>query len=252
MKHIIAWFSGGATSAAACKLALEQYPEQCEIVYIETGSHHPDHVRFIADCECWYGQRIVTIRSDKYANHLDVIEKTRYINGPTGARCTTELKKKVREKFEKANPQFDTQVWGFEFSKKEENRAKRHREKHPETWHIFPLIEAQITKEMAFSAILRMGITLPAMYLLGYSNSNCIGCPKGGMAYWNKIRGDFPPLFKRMAELERSIGRSCLRSTFLDGLAPDAGRGQAPLIADCGAVGEGCEIDLAREYSTRE
>lgn len=30
------------------------------------------------------------------------------------------------------------------------------------------------------------------MYDLGYANNNCIGCVKGGIGYWNKIRIDFP------------------------------------------------------------
>ncbi len=52
----------------------------------------------------------------------------------------------------------------------------------------------------------RAGIELPAMYKLGYRNNNCIGCPKGGMGYWNKIRVDFPEVFERMAALQRELG----------------------------------------------
>ena len=32
------------------------------------------------------------------------------------------------------------------------------------------------------------------MYDLGYPNNNCIGCIKGGMGYWNRIRKDFPDI----------------------------------------------------------
>ena len=55
----------------------------------------------------------------------------------------------------------------------------------------------------------RLGIKRPIMYDLGYSNNNCIGCVKGGMGYWNKIREDFPEVFQARAKLEREIGRSC-------------------------------------------
>ena len=65
------------------------------------------------------------------------------------------------------------------------------------------------------------------MYQLGYQNNNCIGCPKGGIGYWNKIRRDFPQTFTRMAELERAIGASVLRSNgeslWLDDLDPQRG-----------------------------
>lgn len=47
---IIAWFSCGATSAVACKIALSLY-DDVHIYYIETGSGHPDNTRFLADCE---------------------------------------------------------------------------------------------------------------------------------------------------------------------------------------------------------
>ena len=52
---IIAWFSCGATSAVACKMALQMY-DDVRVVYIETGSGHEDNARFIKDCEKWYGQ----------------------------------------------------------------------------------------------------------------------------------------------------------------------------------------------------
>lgn len=52
---IIAWFSCGATSAVACKIALSLY-DDVHIYYIETGFGHPDNTRFLADCEKWYNQ----------------------------------------------------------------------------------------------------------------------------------------------------------------------------------------------------
>ena len=65
------------------------------------------------------------------------------------------------------------------------------------------------------------------MYRLGYRNNNCIGCVKGGIGYWNKIRKDFPEHFKRMAKLERELNASVLRdngeSLFLNELKPKRG-----------------------------
>ena len=91
---VIAWFSCGATSAVACKIALTMYAD-VRIVYIETGSGHPDNERFIQDCERWYGQRIERIRSDKYRDVDDVLIRKTYINGPHGAACTSLLKKET-------------------------------------------------------------------------------------------------------------------------------------------------------------
>jgi len=95
----IAWFSAGITSAVATKLALEKY-DDVEIFYIDIASQHSDNARFISECsECseWYGQEINIVTNKKgYKDQYDVIEHTKYVNGAGGARCTLELKKKVR------------------------------------------------------------------------------------------------------------------------------------------------------------
>jgi hypothetical protein len=91
----IAWFSCGVTSAVACKIALEQYgKDNVELYYMVIDSAHPDNERFIQDCERWLDKKVNRVRSEKYVDQFDVIEKTKYINGPSGARCTLELKKK--------------------------------------------------------------------------------------------------------------------------------------------------------------
>ena len=138
----IAWFSCGVTSAVACKIALSLY-DDVQIYYIETGSGHPDNTRFLSDCERWYNRPIHTIRSDKYLNVEDVLTKKRFINGPTGAACTFELKKQVRYKLEKELGNWDGQVWGFDFDPKEINRAIRLKQQYPDTKPLFPLIERQ-------------------------------------------------------------------------------------------------------------
>ena len=78
------------------------------------------------------------------------------------------------------------------------------------------------------------------MYDLGYMNNNCIGCVKGGMGYWNKIRKDFPEVFNSRSKLERDIGHSCIKGVFLDELDPNRGRSNE-VIPDCGIM---CEIAL--------
>jgi hypothetical protein len=71
------------------------------------------------------------------------------------------------------------------------------------------------------------------MYDLGYRNNNCIGCVKGGMGYWNKIRKDFPEVFKARAEQEREVGHSCINGVYLDELEPDRGRFDDEVLEEC-------------------
>lgn len=220
----ILWFSCGAASAVACRIALEKYPD-ARIIYQHIGSAHPDNARFLADCEKWYGRKIEVIQSDFYSDHFHVIKATRFINGPKGARCTTELKKKLRKYFELQNPKITAQVFGF--TAEETKRANK-----PEMKGFsFPLIEKGIYKKECYQILNAKNIELPAMYRLGFNNNNCIGCVKGGMGYWNKIRVNFPDSFEKMARLEREIRHSCLKECFLDELDPNRGEHDEPEIS---------------------
>lgn len=222
MSRTVVWFSAGAASAVAARIALKEYGGVV-LAYTDPGSEHPDNQRFIADCEKWFGAPVVQLKSKKYVDTWDVWEKRRFINSPNGALCTVELKKKLRHEYQSPD---DIQIFGF--TADEVARADRFREMNPEVDLRTPLIERGITKDDCFGIVSNAGIELPAMYRLGYRNANCIGCCKGGMGYWNKIRKDFPDTFDRMAKLERVIGASCLRvkgaSLFLDELDPNRGR----------------------------
>lgn len=227
----IAWFSGGATSAVACKLALDLY-DNVEIVFIETGSHHPDLLRFKQDCEKWFNREIITLQS-VYKSHFDVFERTGVLSMPNYTPCTTLLKVRPRQEFESKHPEITHYIWGFESGTKEENRAKRMCERYPEYQHIFPLIDKQLDKASCLALIEQAGIKLPEMYLKGYHNNNCIGCVRGGAGYWNKIRVDFPEHFKRMSEIERKIGHSVLKDCYLDELPEDKGRNEKEIMPQC-------------------
>ena len=228
-RRIISWFSCGAASAVATKLTLERAPKDTQIVRCVLDNEHKDNTRFARDCEEWFGKKIIEIRSSKYKDCWDVWRKRRFLNSPAGALCTVELKKKVRQEFQRDS---DIQVFGFTYEERE--RAKRFRENNLEVLARFPLIGLKYSKEDCFKILSDQVILLPAMYRLGYRNANCVGCVKGGMGYWNKIREDFPEVFKEMAELEREIGRSCIKGVFLDELDPKAGRHQSLELPECG------------------
>jgi hypothetical protein len=242
-KMIIAWWSAGVTSAVATKLAINEFGiDNVVPIYFQIDSSHEDNERFKSECEEWYGKEILVERAPpKYKDQFDVILKDKYVNGPGGARCTLVLKKRVRQRLEK-NLDYSGQVFGFEYSKKEVNRAIRFSEQYPSAKPLFPLIEGKMSKPECLYYLEKQGIKRPVMYELGYGNNNCIGCVKGGMGYWNKIRQDFPETFDRMAAAEREVGNSCLRNTFLDELSPDAGRKQKIITPDCGNF---CDIEFS-------
>lgn len=236
-QRVIAWFSCGATSAVATKLALARWGDRVVIARIVLKGEHEDNDRFAADCERWFKRPILNLSSKKYDSHWDVIEKRRFINGPKGALCSAELKQKVREDFQDFD---DIQVFGFDMDEERlQHRARDFRHHHPEIMVATPLHDENLGKEECLALVERAGIEIPLMYRLGYGNNNCVGCVKGGMGYWNKIRRDFPEAFARMAALERRLGRSCVRTkkdgqVFLDELDPNRGRYEDEPRISCG------------------
>lgn len=220
-KRIVCWFSCGAASAVATKIAISQLQEGQEliIVYTEVVEEHPDNKRFLADCEQWFGRKIQILRNEKYEGSIfNVFMKSKYIVGVAGAPCTKFLKKEVRQKFEQIN---DKQVFGY--TAEEQHRLDRFIDANNNVDIWTPLIDKGLGKEDCLAMLKNANIELPTMYKLGYHNNNCIGCVKGGMGYWNKIKVDFPEHFNKMAKLERFKNQKVFKDRFLDELKPTDG-----------------------------
>lgn len=194
-------FSCGDASAIAAKEAIADYGDRCSVYYCDTFAfEHPDNRRFFAEVQEWLGRPIEVLRSEDYTDIFDVFEKTRWLVGVGGARCTTELKKMVR-----ITHQLPDDLHVFGFTSEEGHRVDRFNRENPDLQADMILHRKGITKAMCHQRIREAGIELPAMYRLGYKNNNCIGCVKGQSGYWNKIRVDFPEAFARMASMERKL-----------------------------------------------
>jgi 3'-phosphoadenosine 5'-phosphosulfate sulfotransferase (PAPS reductase)/FAD synthetase len=192
----IAWFSCGAASAVAAKLAKPDL-----LVYCDTGAEHPDNERFLTDCEKWIGQPVIRIKSDDYADTWAVWEKRRYLAGIDGAPCTVELKIAPRLAFQRPD---DIHIFGY--TSEEEGRANRLRANYPELTIETPLITWGLTKAACLATIEQAKIKLPVLYGLGFLNNNCMPCVKAtSPAYWALVRKTFPDKFERMAKLSREL-----------------------------------------------
>lgn len=203
MMRVLCWFSCGAASAVATRIALREWPDAVP-VYCETGAEHPDNERFMRDCVRWFNAPVVRIKSDEYLDTWDVWEKTRWLAGIKGARCTGELKVAPRLAFQTP---YDVHVFGYTADRRDIDRAKMLRENFPELDIRTPLIDAGLTKQAVLAMIENAGIELPVMYRLGFQNNNCIPCVKATSPnYWSLVRQEFPEQFDRMAKLSRDLG----------------------------------------------
>ena len=208
-KRIICWWSGGITSAVACRLAIDIFGlDSCRIIMIDTKNEDEDTYRFKKDCELWYGKEIEVITGigPEYDSIQDVWRKHKSLNVATGAICSTQLKRRGRERWQSENT-YDHQVCGFEFDRKEFNRADALSKNHPKAKGIYPLLMMGYDKDRCLQVIKEAGIEVPRMYSFGFRNNNCFrtGCVQGGIGYWQKMQTDFPDKFNVMADMEHEL-----------------------------------------------
>lgn len=230
----VCWFSAGVSSFIAAYLENNSLDK---IIYCHIKEQHPDTIRFLNDCEKKLNKKIEII-SSKYESVENVIEQFRFINSRYGAKCTDVLKKRVRKQWERGKSNL-TYIWGYDCNEK--HRAEQIKELDPDHKHIFPLIDRNLTKEDCHGMLKELGIKRPLMYDLGYRNNNCIGCVKGGMGYWNKIRVDFPEVFELRAKQERLIGHTCIKGIYLDELDPNRGKFEDEVMEECSIM---CQLNL--------
>lgn len=225
----VCWLSAGVSSFIAGYLERETIDK---FIYIDIEDQHPDSMRFIKDCEIVLGKEVEILKSP-YGSVENAIRACGIVRMANGfAPCTAWLKKRVRKEWEYEHKNYDlTYVWGMDAEEK--HRADRLKETMFEFAHCFPLIERGLTKNDAHGISAELGVKRPLMYDLGYNNNNCIGCVKGGMGYWNKIRIDFPEVFESRAKMEREINSHCLKECFLDELDPNRGRMSDEITQDC-------------------
>jgi 3'-phosphoadenosine 5'-phosphosulfate sulfotransferase (PAPS reductase)/FAD synthetase len=233
MPRVISWFSCGAASAYATYLAAKKY-DDLEIIYCRVRQEHESNMEFLREFERKTNLHIKIIENEQFAGDIfNIFRKRKFIKSPKGAPCTMILKKDMRKKYQRPD---DIQIFGFPVEESERAYDLLDSEPNLKIDHI--LIDAEITKADCKQWLLDRGFELPLMYQLGYANNNCVGCVKGGMGYWNAIRVDFPEAFNKMALLEREIGHSVCKQSYLDELDPNRGDFKRDMPSACGFLCE--------------
>jgi len=203
MRREIVWFSRGAASAIAWLMTRRDNPD-CIAVHCSTNAEHPDSDRFQAEWCRVINADVVTIQSGEYVDTWDVWERTRWLAGIDGARCTGELKVAPRLAFQRPD---DVHVFGYTADAADVKRAARLRENYFDMTIKTPLIDAGLTKQAVLAMVQSRGVRVPAMYDLGFHNNNCIPCVKATSPdYWALVRKTHPAEFERMVKLSRRLG----------------------------------------------
>lgn len=204
--RVIAWWSGGVSSALACWWAIQAFKD-VRVIFIDTKNEDEDTYRFFRDCEGLYGQYIEVaskLPSKEYKSIEDVWLRYLSLNVATGAICSAVLKREIREELQSRFEDY-AQVFGFDVTER-----KRHinmRKNYPEINVISPLVDLNMTKSQVMATFKDFGIEVPRVYKFGFKNNNCFktGCVQGGIGYWQKIQREFPDKFNAMAVREHSL-----------------------------------------------
>jgi len=207
---VIAWWSGGVTSAVTCYLCILWFGvENVRVVFIDTKNEDVSTYVFKEQCEKWYGCKIETITNTNYETIQDVWYRFNSLNVSTGAICSSTLKRDVRRKFESHN-NYSYQAFGFDAD--EMKRAKAMSSNNAKSNPFFPLLMVMLLKKDCFNIItsaksLFLEIDIPESYKLGYNNNNCrkTGCVQGGIGYWQKMDRDSPEKVDAMGKVEHDL-----------------------------------------------
>jgi hypothetical protein len=217
MRRIIVGYSGGVTSAWAAAWALREFPKN-EVVWLfhDTKEEHPDTYRFLKEFSAVVGHPI-TEQSDG-RSVTQVFYDEHAIANNRMAFCSRILKAEQRDKyFHSLRAQGITDITNvLGFSANEWQRVQRATARGWQGGYkvAFPLIDHKISKQDAADYCISLGVSPPAIYRWS-EHANCIGCVRGGKAYWLKVAEQEPEVFKQRCQLEAEFGHTILKDTSL-------------------------------------
>lgn len=214
---IIVGFSGGVTSAYCAGWALAKFPKNdVVLLFHDTKEEHPDTYRFIREMAAALDHP-VTERSDG-RSVVQVCEDEHVLANNRMAFCSKILKAKQRDKFFKelrtAGETDLVNVLGFtaiEWRRIQRNTMRGECEGYTVR---FPLVEDGVSKQQAADWCLSKGVRPTEMYRWS-EHANCIGCARGGKAYWLAVAREEPEIFEQRAKLEEQFGHTFLKDTTL-------------------------------------
>jgi len=210
---IVVGFSGGVTSAWCAGWALRTFPrEEVVLLWHDTKEEHPDTYRFLREMAARLEMPITEDSDGRSVTELFRDEGmlgngqqtfcSRILKAERGSRFVADLK-----------AQGHAVVRVFGYSEHEPARVARmvgHCEREEITAR-FPIIEERVTKQQCADwCQCEMGVKPSAMYE-HFEHANCLGCVKGGRAYWLAIAEHHPDVFEQRAQLEEEFGHTIIR-----------------------------------------
>jgi len=215
-KYVVG-FSGGVTSAWVAGWALRNYPKDDVILlFHDTKEEHPDTYRFIKEMSQVLNHSITEQSDGRSVTQLFYDEDCLANNRM--AFCSKILKAQQRDKFFKMLKKsgVETIVNHLGFSSQEWQRIQKATMRAEQDGYKvrFPVAEEKVTKQRCADWCNSLGVKPSEMYKWS-QHANCIGCVRGGKAYWLEVSRQHPEIFNQRVELEKEFGHTFLPDTTL-------------------------------------
>lgn len=211
-RRVVVGYSMGVTSGWCAGWALRSFPNE-EVIFLfhDTKREHPDTYRFGRELAAVLAHPITEDSDGRSV--LEVFEDEAFLGNGQNAMCSRILKTERGETFVKrlqADGHDVVRVVGF--SAREPNRVARMVGYADRGGYSvrFPVIEEGVTKQQCADWCISLGVRPSAMYEWS-EHANCIGCVKGGRAYWLAVHQHHPDVFEEMALLEERYGHPIIR-----------------------------------------
>lgn len=214
-RAIIVGFSGGVTSAWCAGWALRTFlRDEVVLLFHDTKEEHPDTYRFLREMAAALGKPITEDSDGRSVTQL--FRDEGMLGNGQQTFCSRILKAQRGAAYIAGLRTLDDEIEIVKvvgYSTAEPKRVARmvgHAASEGITVR-FPIIEERVTKQdCADWCTCTMGVRPSAMYDWA-DHANCIGCVKGGRAYWLAVHRHHPEVFEQRAKLEEEFGHTIIR-----------------------------------------
>lgn len=209
---IIVGFSGGVTSAWCAGWALRNYPrEDVVLLWHDTKEEHPDTYRFLREMAHTLGITI-TERSDG-RSVTELFHDEGFLGNNQNSMCSRVLKVEQCDKYlAELHAQGHKTLKVLGYSAREWQRIQRAQVRAEQGGYLvaFPVAAEKVQKQQTAEWVMAQGVRPSAMYCWA-EHANCVGCVKGGRAYWLAVAKHAPDVFAQRMALEEEFGHTIIR-----------------------------------------